>query len=263
MKLTFFCCFDELAGLLEQAVHDFNTGVEVVFDFVEIAIIFVGDFLRYVALADTVDVFGGNVNGSDECIYQAIDAGNEFFKVSLEFRGIASRIEFTFSGCFDEVIDFAQSVFLICLVEDNFHTAAGFTVIVEDCTAACGDGDFVSGSCLCSGFSDNVLPGPHAVFDGAVACSAQRCFAEVCTSHFSNDFIATISHGLESSVADLLNDEVAVCNKHSGGHGGDNSFEAHFISGLFARFVVFFLISHNLSSLQNYFYLPLIVRNTC
>ena len=54
-------CFDQHVGVGDQRIDGIDTGVEIVLNGVEVAVVVVGDAGRDVSLADFVDVVGGHV----------------------------------------------------------------------------------------------------------------------------------------------------------------------------------------------------------
>ena len=82
--------FDQFVGFGQQAAHRIDAVIQVVLDFVEIAVVGIGDFRRDVALADPVHIFGRDVDRADEGIAQVIDAADQLAPAAREFGCIAA-----------------------------------------------------------------------------------------------------------------------------------------------------------------------------
>ena len=57
----------------DEAAQSVDAGVEIVLEFVEIALILVGDLGGDIALADAIDVLGGHIEGADHGVEGVVD----------------------------------------------------------------------------------------------------------------------------------------------------------------------------------------------
>src|SRR5512145_1858104 len=87
----------DVAGF-NQAAQAVNALIEVVLDFIEITVVAVGDFRRNIAFGDPVDVFGGDVERTDDGVKRIVHAGDDFLEVSLMFAGIGAGGQLSFHG---------------------------------------------------------------------------------------------------------------------------------------------------------------------
>ena len=82
--------FGQQAGIGNQQIDGIDTGVEVVLEDVEIAVIGIGDLGRNVALGDAVDVVGGDVQWVDYGVERVVDALDDGLEIALVFVGIGA-----------------------------------------------------------------------------------------------------------------------------------------------------------------------------
>ena len=101
-KFTFYSSFREHFCVDNKGINGVDTDVEVVFDLVEIAIITVGNFRWNIALGDSIDIFGCNIERSDNRVETIIDALDDIFEVALMFGGIGTGGKFTIYSGFRE-----------------------------------------------------------------------------------------------------------------------------------------------------------------
>ena len=92
--------FYQHAGVGHQRVDRVDAGVEVVLDFVEIALVGVGDLGRDVAFRDAIHVLGRNVQGPDYGVERLVDALDDLAVVALVLGGVGAGGEFAFDGGF-------------------------------------------------------------------------------------------------------------------------------------------------------------------
>ena len=83
-------CDDDLTGFIQQVVHNVNAVVQVVLDFIEIAVVVVRNSGRNIALADPIHIFSSDVQRTDDGIEGFIDAGNDGLEIALMFAGIGA-----------------------------------------------------------------------------------------------------------------------------------------------------------------------------
>ena len=88
--------FESIAGVGYQRIHGVDAGVEVVLDFVEVAVVAVGDPGRNVALGDPVHILGRHVQWPDHRIQSGIDAFDDLAVVALVLAGIGARAQLAF-----------------------------------------------------------------------------------------------------------------------------------------------------------------------
>ena len=94
--------FGEQPGVGHQQVDGIDTLVEVVLDGVEIAVVGVGDFGGNIALADAVDITGGDVERADDGIEGVIDTLDDLAEVALVFCCVGAGGELAVHGGFGE-----------------------------------------------------------------------------------------------------------------------------------------------------------------
>ena len=83
-------CLDQQSGLVHQRLDVIDAGVEVVLDFVEVAVVAVGDLGRDVALGDTVHVLGRYVQRTNHRVQRGIDALHNLAVVALVLAGFGA-----------------------------------------------------------------------------------------------------------------------------------------------------------------------------
>ena len=88
----------------QQTTHRINAGIQVVFDFVEVTIICVSNFGWYVAFADTVHIFSGNVDRADKRVAKIIDTTNQFTPAAGKFGGITASRKLTCHRSSDQLV---------------------------------------------------------------------------------------------------------------------------------------------------------------
>ena len=87
--------FGQGVGIAHQGIHRINTGVEVVFDGVEVTVVRVGDLGWNVALGDAIDVVGRHVQGANHRVQRGIHARDDVFVFTMVFRGIGTGGQLT------------------------------------------------------------------------------------------------------------------------------------------------------------------------
>ena len=86
--------FGQHSGIGNQQINGINTGVEVVLEDVEIAVIGIGDLVRDVALGDAVHVVCGDVQRIYYGIERVVDANHDFLEIALVLAGIGACGQF-------------------------------------------------------------------------------------------------------------------------------------------------------------------------
>ena len=97
---------DQFIRFGQQAAHGIDAVVQVVLDFVEIAVVGVGDLRRDVALADPVHIFGRDIDRADKRIAQIVDAADQLSPAAREFGGIAACRQLAFHRGLDQLVRF-------------------------------------------------------------------------------------------------------------------------------------------------------------
>ena len=92
----------EHRGIGHERIDGIDTGIEVVLDDVEVAVVAVGDLGRDGSLGDLVDIAGGHVQGSDHGVERVIHAGNDLLEVTLVLAGVGTGGQLAVDGSLAE-----------------------------------------------------------------------------------------------------------------------------------------------------------------
>ncbi len=79
-----------------HTVDSINALIEVVFDFVKIAVVIIGNCRRNIALGNSVHIFGSYVQRPDDGIQCLIDSGDDLLEITLVFGCIGAGSQFAF-----------------------------------------------------------------------------------------------------------------------------------------------------------------------
>ena len=88
-QFAFHGSLGEHLGVGNKGGDSVDADVEVVLDFVEVTIVTVSDFGGHIAFGDPVDVFGGNIQGTDNGVEGIVDSGNNLLEIPLMFIGVS------------------------------------------------------------------------------------------------------------------------------------------------------------------------------
>ncbi len=80
----------ENAGVCNQRIHGVDAGVEVVLDRIEVAVVGVGDLGGNIALADAIDIVGGDIQWSNNRIQDAVDSSDDLGIGALHLVGVSA-----------------------------------------------------------------------------------------------------------------------------------------------------------------------------
>ena len=105
----------DFVGGMRDLIHGADQRVEVVLDGVEVAVVGVGDLRRHVALADAVDIVGGDVQGLNHRVENAVDAAHDVGVGAAELVVVAALGELAGIGRFAQAHEFL----LECLQHDG------------------------------------------------------------------------------------------------------------------------------------------------
>ena len=95
----------DLVDRLGHLAQEIDHVVEVIYDFIEFAIVGSGDLGGEVSEADPFDILGCDAQGSGDRIEGVIDALDEVSEIPLVFGGIGAGGEVAFDGGLDQHVD--------------------------------------------------------------------------------------------------------------------------------------------------------------
>ncbi len=104
------------------------TGIQIVFNFIEITFVIVGNSWRYIPFGNSIDVFGGYIQRSDYRIKSSVYTLNQSLIFALKFAVIGAGIELTGNCCFAEFFCFAYHI--VYAARHFFHSIQKHTCFI-------------------------------------------------------------------------------------------------------------------------------------